>query len=129
MVEEESDCDGEKYLVSMVEFATCEKCPAGGDGGLCQHVFALLIVMEHYGPRKTSSELPGPQSVTSQQRTWGIRTRNVTPKPVMHITFEKSKLDSERKGKAIDCSLYEARGVEVRRQSTGKEVLMGRSST
>ena len=33
-----------------VDFATCEGCPAGQDGGLCQHIFALLMAIEKFGP-------------------------------------------------------------------------------
>ena len=42
----------------------CLKCcvPAGGDGGLCKHVFVLLLVLEHFSPRKADCVLPGPQS-------------------------------------------------------------------
>ena len=35
---------------------------AGGDGGFCQHVFVLLLVLEHFSPRKADCVLPGPQS-------------------------------------------------------------------
>ena len=30
-----------------VNFVACEGCPAGQDGGLCQPIFALLMI-EHY---------------------------------------------------------------------------------
>ena len=47
-----------------VEYASCEGCPAGTYGGLCQHVFALLVVVESYGP-DLKGNAAGPQSVTS----------------------------------------------------------------
>ena len=63
--------------------------PAGDDGGLCQHVFVLLLVLEHFSPR------------------------NTTPEPVMSRTFEKSKLAVNRKRSAVDCSLFKARGPKL----------------
>ena len=65
----EGDDTGDDLVTACaVDFATCEGCPAGADGGLCQHIFALLMTLGHYGPRFASSSLPGPQSVTSQPR-------------------------------------------------------------
>ena len=40
--------------------------PAGGDGDLCQHVFVLLLVLEHVSPRKADCVLPGPQLAMGQ---------------------------------------------------------------
>ena len=33
-----------------VMHALCVLCPAGTSGGLCQHVFALLILLQHHAP-------------------------------------------------------------------------------
>ena len=77
--------------------------PAGGDGGLCQHVFVLLLVLEHFSPRKADCVLPGPQSAMGHF----ICSRNITPEPVMSRTFERSKLAVNRKRSAVDCSLFE----------------------
>ena len=40
----------QKVMISKegVEYAACHTCPAGRNGGLCQHVFALLLVLEKY---------------------------------------------------------------------------------
>ena len=97
-----------------VSFATCHGCPAGENGGLCQHIFALLIVINHYYPREESGSLPGPSSATSNPCTWGPRKRNVKPQAVMQSTIEKAKTDDERKRSAVSCSLCEARGPSVR---------------
>ena len=97
---------------ASVLFAACKGCPAGADGGLCQHVFALLLAVEHYGPKKEGN-MPGEQSKTSMKQSWGPRERDVEPKPVMSIVVEKSKLDRERKGPAISCTLSEHRGPHV----------------
>ena len=58
---------------ASVLFAACKGCPAGADGGLCQHVFALLLAVEHYGPKKEGN-MPGEQSKTSMKQSWGPRT-------------------------------------------------------
>ena len=75
-----------------VDFATCEGCPAGQDGGLCQHIFALLMAIEKFGPRPGCSILPGEQSVTSLRQSWGIRERDVKPHSVSQVVIEKSSL-------------------------------------
>ena len=56
-----------------VDYASCVPCPAGTNGGLCQHVFALLLVLEKYSPKlaETETGLPGPQSCTSEKKAWG----------------------------------------------------------
>ena len=53
-----------------VDYASCVPCPAGTNGGLCQHVFALLLVLEKYSPKlaETETGLPGPQSCTSEKK-------------------------------------------------------------
>ena len=100
-----------------VSFATCHGCPAGKKGGLSQHSFALLIVINHYCPREESGSLPGPSSTTYNPCTWGPRKRNVKPHAVMQSTIEKAKTDDERKQSALSCSLYEARGPSVRSET------------
>lgn len=60
----------------------CEGCPAGQNGGLCQHVFVALAAVEHYGPRRlTGSALAGGQSIPSLSQSWGPRKRDVEPRP------------------------------------------------
>ena len=93
-----------------VDFATCEGCPAGQDGGLCQHIFALLMAIEKSGPRPGCSILPGERSVTSLRQSWGIRERNVKPHLVSQVVIEKSKPDEERKKRASGSLLFEAHG-------------------
>ena len=93
-----------------VDFATCEGCPAGQDGGLCQNIFALLMAIEKFGPRPGCSILPGEQSVTSLRQSWGIRERDVKPHSVSQVVIEKSKRDEERKKRASGSLLFEARG-------------------
>ena len=90
----------QKVMISNegVEYAACYSCPAGRNGGLCQHVFALLLVLEKYCLKMTeiSNELPGPQSCTSVKQTWGPRKRDVDPKPIMQTTVERAKGETER---------------------------------
>ena len=59
-------CDSSQLVVN---FASCVPCPAGTNGGLCQQIFALLLVLERYSPESESS-LPGPLSCTSEKETW-----------------------------------------------------------
>ena len=94
-------------ISGTVEFAACDGCPAGGHGGLCQHIFALLLVLEHHGPYSASRSLPGPQSVTSQPRQWGIRKRDVTPQPIMSLTIERPRMELDKKRQLIGCTLKE----------------------
>ena len=109
----EGDDTGDDLVTACaVDFATCEGCPAGADGVLCQHIFALLMTLEHYGPRFASSSLPGPQSVTSQPRQWGVRKRNVAPQPIMSLSIERPRMEESRKGPPIECTLREVRGEE-----------------
>ena len=60
-----------------VVFAECLPCVAGTHGGLCRHIFALLIALEAVDSK---AELPGPDSVTSNRQIWGPRSRNVEPR-------------------------------------------------
>ena len=95
-----------------VAFAQCEGCVAGSDGGLCSHVFAVLMVLEKFRLTDHHDSVPGPESVTSLPRSWGPRERDVTPHPIMSVRVEKSR--EERKGPPITCRLYDARGPAVR---------------
>ena len=40
--------DDAKNDSAVLDFAVCEGCVAGGDGGLCSHVFALLLVLRFW---------------------------------------------------------------------------------
>ena len=100
-----------------VSYGQCTPCVAGQHGGFCQHVFAVLMALEAYGQRTDSTTLPGPQSVTSGRQSWGPRTRNIQAHGVMSSVVERPKPDEERKGGAISCNLYEARGPGVREVS------------
>lgn len=91
---------------TRVEFATCEGCVAGTDGGLCSHVLALLLVLERY--RTTSGET----SVTSLPQSWGPRQRDVVPEPVAKVVVERANIG--RKGDAISHTLHEARSTRLR---------------
>ena len=73
---------------ATVNFAICEGCPAGEHGGLCQHVFALLM----YG-----------ESVTSLCCSWRPNEHNVEPHSIFQLV-EKS-LGDERHGKGIGRAL------------------------
>ena len=52
-------------------------------GGLCQHVVAMLTIVEDYGHKLAAECLPGPESVTSKPRTWKLRAHNVQSQPLM----------------------------------------------
>ena len=112
----------DEAIGAAVSFAKCDGCPAGQCGGLCQHVFALLMVLEYYGPRPDLQEVPHDQPVTSLPQSWGPRQRNVRPQPSMQTVIERPKFDAERKRKAVTCSLYEARAANV--QVTSKKEIM-----
>ena len=121
----------QKVMISNegVEYAACYSCPAGRNGGFCQHVFALLLVLEKYCLKTTevSNELPGPQSCISVKQTWGPRKRDVDPKPIMQTTVERAKGETERKKMAIKCSLYEARD-EVTQKVTTDDIITFKNS-
>ena len=51
-------------------FAACEGCVAGDHGGLCSHVFTLLMVLEKLCPVEADGSVPGSESVTSLPRSW-----------------------------------------------------------
>ena len=108
------DAQGDRQSPSIA-FASCLGCPAGENGGLCHHVFALLLVIECYAPKSdtVTSQLSGAESVTSQPCSWGPRKRDVEPKPIMQTFVEKSKIEDERKRDGIGCCLYECRLTAV----------------
>ena len=65
---------GEECVTAQlrVTYASCIPCPAGG--GLCQHVFAVLILLQHHVPKSPpAASLPGSDSVTSGKKLWGPR--------------------------------------------------------
>ena len=76
-------------------YAVCEGCSAGQEGGLCQHIFALLLAVEHYGPRNIGSSLPGEEPVTFLRQRWGPREREVEPKAMFQNVVEKAKMADE----------------------------------
>ena len=89
-----------KFPACKVDFATCEVCPAGLHGGLCQHVFALLMAIEHYRCREDVAALPGAEPVTSVRQSWEPRERDVEPQAIFQSVVERAK-GSERKRKAV----------------------------
>ena len=94
-----SDTDSRvEFSACKVDFATCEVCPAGLHGGLCQHVFALLIAIEHYRCREDVAALPGAEPVTSVGQSWGLLERDVEPWAIFQSLVERAK-GSERKRK------------------------------
>ena len=98
-----------------MSYASCDGCPAGQCGGLCHHIFALLMVLEYYGPRpEPDVSVPEDDPVTSQPRSWGPRQRNVQPQASMQTVIERPKFDSDRKAKAVACKLYDARAPHAR---------------
>lgn len=98
-----------------LEFATCIGCVAGFAGGLCSHVFAVLLVLEE--ERKKSLDADNVISPTSLPRTWGPRQRDVQPEPVMDVVVEKPISATHRKKDPVASKLYEARGKLVRKLS------------
>ena len=103
----------QKVVISEegVEYAACHTCPAGRNGGFCQHVFALLLVLEKYCIKtaaEVDNEWPTSQSCTSVKQSWGPRKRDIDPKPIMQTTVERAKDEKEHKKVAVTCTLYEA---------------------
>ena len=89
-------------------YAVCEGCSAGQEGGLCQHIFALLLAVEHYGPRNIESSLPGEEPVTSLKQLWGPREREVELKAMSQNVVQKAKMADERKQSPAGPSLFES---------------------
>ena len=93
-------------------------CYAGTSGGLCQHVFTLLILLQHHAlTSPPAASLPGSDSITSGKKLWGPRERDITPRTMMETMVEKAKDPLQRKKSAITCSLYEARRPATRKLS------------
>lgn len=116
---------------AKVSFATCNGCPAGEQGGLCQHVFALLMAVEHLRPHHAhghGGSLPPAESVTSRRRSWGPKVRDVEPRAVFQSVLERSS-GEKRRGKAIASALFEARGCDVRSLSHNELEELRRSSS
>ena len=103
--------DSQDYVFAEVAFATCRGCPAVEHGGLCQHVFALLIAIEAYHLKKLAV-LPGAESCTSIRCSWGPKERDVQPKAVFQSVLEKCKGD-KRKGSGVGSAVCEARGQKL----------------
>ena len=57
---------------------------------LCQHVFALLILLQHHVPESSSpaASLPDLDSVTSGKKLWGAQKKDVTLKTIMETMVE-----------------------------------------
>ena len=71
MESEEKEC----VMVRLREtYVSCIPCPAGTSGGLCQQVFAVLILLQHHAPEPSSpaASLPGSDSVTSGKKLYGV---------------------------------------------------------
>ena len=73
-----------------VMYSYCVPCPAGTCGGLCQHIFALLILLQHHVPESSSpaASLPGLDSVTSGKKLWGGQKKDVSVKTIMETMVE-----------------------------------------
>ena len=92
---------------AKVEYAYCS-CVAG-NGGLCNHVYALLKLFAQFALDKTKS-IPELLPCTSRPCGWTVpKIRKMgVPKPtVMETIIKKAKLDNQSMG--IRCTLYEAR--------------------
>ncbi len=99
---------------AKVKFATCQGCPAGEQGGVCQHIFALLMAVEHLRPlHGHGGSLPPAESVTSRRRLWGPKARDVEPRAIFQCVLERSTGET-RRGKGIGSALHEARGHDLR---------------
>ena len=111
-----------------VDYASCVPCPVGTNSGLCQHVFALLLVLEKYLPKlaETETGLPSPQSCTSEKKH-GDLERDINPKTVMSVMEERAKDSSECKKVAITCTLYEARSNEAKNVTIVEVISFNRS--
>ena len=98
-----------------IDYASCVSCPAGTNGGLCQHIFSLLFMFESILQNQQKRELVClAHNHAHQKKAWGPRKRDVTPKTVMSTIVEYAKDSLERKKVAVTCTLYEARSDETR---------------
>ena len=108
------DTYGSQNGPAMVDFATCQGCSAREHGGLCQHVFALLMAVEHLRPQQVHGGiLPPAESVTSRRCSWGPKERDVEPRAIFQCVVERS-LGDERRGKGIGSGLFESREKSLR---------------
>ena len=103
-----------------VDYASCVPCPAGT---VPTHIFSLLV-LERYSPKPAESEsnLPRPQSCTSEKKIWGPRKGDVTRKTVMSTTVERAKESEERRKLPLKCTLYEARS-DVAKNMSGADII------
>ena len=51
--------------------------------------------------------------MTSLRQSWGPRKRDIGPKPVFQLVYEKSKMAEERKHGPLGPSLFESRGIDL----------------
>ena len=72
------------------------------------------MAVEHYGANSSGRHLPGEQSVTSLRQSWGPRRRDIGPKPVFQLVYEKSKLAEERKHGPLGPSLFKSHGIDLK---------------
>ena len=97
-----------------VTYSSCVPYPAGTSGGLCQHAFVLLILLQHHVPESSSPSLPGLDSVTSGKKLWGGGRKRCYSKDHHGNNHRKRRIHQEER-KTISCSLYEARGPAAQR--------------
>ena len=67
-------------------------CKSGCEGGLCQYVFALLMVLEHCSG---GGSVPGPDAMIGSWQSWGPQECDVEPGRVMDTVVERVKEQTE----------------------------------
>ena len=88
----------------------------GGSGGHCNHVFALLFLLNNYSCLNIK-DIPSDATCTSLPRSWHIpRAAAICPMPVMGTHYARAETDrnEERSRDPVRCKLYDARGPSLR---------------
>ena len=102
---------GDKMLVSSAH-CSCK----GVSGGHCNHVFALIFVLNDYACMNVY-DIPSNATCTSLPQSWhNPRSSSICPMPVMGTQFARAETDRDQKRSRdpIRCKLYEARGPPIR---------------
>ena len=84
-------------LKGGAEYAACYFCPVERNKEFCQHVIALLLVLEKYCLKMTEviNELAGPQSCASVKQAWRSRKCDVDTKPIIQTTIDRARGETE----------------------------------
>ena len=98
---------------TRVDFGTCECCVTGTGGGLCSHVFALLLFLERY--RTTC----GQTSLTSLPQSWAPGQRDAVREPFAKVVVERADIGRIGEPEALSHTLPKARRTQTANSGHG----------